>query len=100
MSALARSSLVFSVIMTLFNGFYTCPSKPKSFGYQDLVTAYMNRVIYVGLCAFWKVYKIRHGSRVSSAVLTARKAVVDAADAHWQERKPRNFLERVRFSIA
>jgi len=93
-------SLIFFAVITLFNGFYTFPSENKGFDYQDFVTAYVGIVIYGALFVFWKVYKKTRWVRSEEADITTGKAAVDAADAHWPERKARNLLERVWFFIA
>jgi len=38
--------------------------------------------------------------RSEEADITSGKAALDAADAHWPDRRPRNFVERVWFWIA
>lgn len=56
--------------------------------------------IYCGLYAFWKIYKKTTWVRSEEADITTGKAALDAADAHWPERTPRNFVERVWFWVA
>jgi len=81
-------------VITLFNGFYTFPSKTKSFAYQDFVTAYAGIVIYVGLYLFWKVFEKTRWFQSAEADIITCKAAVDP------ERKARNVWERAWFLIA
>lgn len=93
-------SLIFFAIITLFNGFYTFPSKTKGFDKQDFVTAYVGIPIYAGLYVFWKVFKKTKCVKPQEADITTGKAALDAADAHWPKRRARNLWERVWFAIA
>jgi len=49
---------------------------------------------------FWKVFKRTKWVNPAEADITTGKAALDAADAHWPERIPRNVLERIWFWIA
>ncbi len=97
---LAWASLCFFAIITLFGGFWTFPSKSKKFDLNDFITAYVGIPIYCGLYAFWKVWKRTRWVKSEEADITSGKAALDAADAHWPDRRPRNFVERVWFWIA
>ena len=115
----AYFALIFFAIITLFNGFYTF----GPFDYEGFITSYIGIPIYFLLYAFWKIFKRTKFISPSEAVsflshltfllwfiknltkmiiqdITTGKAALDAADAHWPERKPRNLLERIWFWIA
>ncbi|KAL8836348.1 MAG: hypothetical protein Q9170_002962 [Blastenia crenularia] len=89
-------SLVFFVIITLFNGFYTF----GPFLRDKFITAYIGIPIYFALYAFWKVFKRTKWIPSAEADIHTGKAALDAADAHWPERRPRNVVERIWFWIA
>lgn len=97
---LAYGALIFFATITLFNGFYTFPSKTKSFDVNDFITAYVGVPIYFGLYAFWKIWKRTKWLGAEEADIQTGKAALDAADRHWPERVPRNWGERVWFWIA
>ncbi|KAL8968605.1 MAG: hypothetical protein Q9183_002385 [Haloplaca sp. 2 TL-2023] len=92
----AYFSLVFFAIITVFNGFYSF----GPFDAQGFVTSYVGIPIYFGLYIFWKVFKKTRWLGPREADITSGKAAMDAADAHWPERKPRNVIERIWFWIA
>ncbi|KAL9599581.1 MAG: hypothetical protein Q9219_003737 [cf. Caloplaca sp. 3 TL-2023] len=89
-------SLIFFAIITLFNGFYTFGPFDK----DSFVTAYVGIPIYFALYAFWKVFKRTRWVPSAEADIHTGKAALDAADAHWPERRPRNVIERIWFWIA
>ncbi|KAL8828990.1 MAG: hypothetical protein Q9191_002270 [Dirinaria sp. TL-2023a] len=92
----AYFSLFFFAIITIFNGFYVF----KPWSIDDFVTAYVGIPIYLVLYVFWKIFKRTSFVRPSQADIFTGKAALDAADAHWPERVPRNILERIWFWIA
>lgn len=93
-------SFIFFAIITLFNGFYVFPSATRKFNVDDFITAYVGIPIYFGLYLFWKILKRTKFVKASEADIHTGKAALDAADAHWPERRPRNFIERVWFWVA
>jgi len=97
---LAWASLIFFAIITLFNGFYTLPSKTKPFDVNNFITAYVSIPIYFGLYAFWKIFRRTKWVNSSEADIQTGKAALDAADDLWPVRVPRNLAERVWFWIA
>lgn len=92
----AYFSLFFFAIITIFNGFYVF----KPWSINDFVTAYVGIPIYLVLYAFWKIFKRTSFIRPSEADIFTGKAALDAADAHWPARVPRNIMERIWFWIA
>ena len=93
-------SLVFFSLILFFNGFYTFPSKTKVFDKNDFITAYVGVPIYLGLFMCWKFLKKTKWIKSKDADITTGKAALDAADAHWPERRARNVWERIWFFIA
>ena len=93
---MAYFSLVFFAVMTFFNGFYSF----GPFDAQGFVTSYVGIPIYFGLYISWKFFKKTMWLGPREADITSGKAAMDAADAHWPERKPRNVIERICFWIA
>ena len=93
-------SLCFFGMILFFNGFYTFPSKTKKFDRDDFITAYIGLVIYVVLFVFWKVFKRTRWVKPEEADIRTGKAALDAADGHWPQRVPNNWLERIWFFIA
>ena len=93
---LAYFSLFYFAIITLFNGFWVF----KPFGIEDFATSYIGIPIYLLLYLFWKIFKRTAFVRPSEADIFTGKAALDAADAHWPERIPRNMLEKIWFFIA
>ncbi len=93
-------SLIYFSVVAFFNGFYTFPSPTKGFDSSGFVTAYVGIPIYAGLYLFWKVLKRTRWVKSEDADITTGKAALDAADAHWPERRPRNIWERIWFFIA
>lgn len=89
-------SLTFFAIITLFNGFYVF----KPFSIDDFATSYVGIPIYFVLFAFWKIFKRTKWINPAEADIFTGKAVLDAADEHWPERKPRNLVERIWFFVA
>ena len=96
----AYFSLLFFAAITLLNGFYTFPSATKKFDVNNFVTAYVGVPIFFALFLAWKVLKRTRWVDPREADIQTGKAALDAADAHWPERRPRNVLERVWFWIA
>ncbi len=96
----AYFSLTFFFLITLLNGFYTFPSPTKAFELDNFITAYVGIPIFAALFLIWKVVKGTRWVRPHEADIQTGKAALDAADAHWPERRPRNVLERVWFWIA
>lgn len=92
-------SLSFFGVIVFFNGFYTFPSKTKKFDHKDFITAYVGIPIYCGLYLFWKVFKRTRWVRPEDADIQTGKAALDAADAHWPERKANNWWEKIWFFI-
>lgn len=92
----AYFALGYFAMITLFNGFYTF----KPFSINDFATSYVGIPIYFILFAFWKIFKRTKFVRPGEADIFTGKAALDAADAHWPERKPRNIVERIWFWIA
>lgn len=92
----AYFSLFFFAIITIFNGFYVF----KPWSIDDFVTAYVGIPIYLVLYVFWKIVKRTSFVRPSQADIFTGKAALDAADAHWPQRVPRNIFERIWFWIA
>ena len=92
----AYGSLVFFAIITVFNGFYVFNPWDK----DGFVTAYVGIPIYLVLFAFWKVFKRTKFVSPHEADIFTGKAALDAADAHWPERRPKNLMERIWFWIA
>lgn len=93
-------SLCFFAIIALFNGFYTFPSKTKSFDRNDFITAYIGIPLYCGLYLFWKVYRKTRWVKPEEADIQTGKAALDAADSHWPERKANNWWEKIWYFIA
>lgn len=93
-------SLCFFAMITFFNGFYTFPSKTKTFDHNDFITAYVGIPIYGGLYLFWKVFKRTRWVKPEEADIQTGKAALDAADSHWPERKANNWWEKIWFFIA
>ncbi|KAL8900326.1 MAG: hypothetical protein Q9207_005753 [Kuettlingeria erythrocarpa] len=89
-------SLIFFAIITVFNGFYVF----GPFDVNSFVTAYVGIPIYFALYAFWKIFKRTKWIPSDEADIFTGKAALDAADAHWPERRPRNVIERIWFWIA
>ncbi|KAI4191435.1 MAG: hypothetical protein L6R41_000086 [Letrouitia leprolyta] len=92
----AYFSLVFFAIITIFNGFYVFGPWDK----DGFVTSYVGIPIYFVLYAFWKVFKRTRWIPSAEADIQTGKAALDAADAHWPERRPKNVIERIWFWIA
>ena len=92
----AYFALFFFAIITLFNGFYVF----KPWSVNDFVTAYVGIPIYLVLFAFWKIFRRTSFVRPVEADIFTGKAALDAADAHWPERIPRNIWEKIWFFIA
>ncbi|MCJ1426699.1 hypothetical protein MMC29_004602 [Sticta canariensis] len=92
----AYFALFFFTIIIIFNGFHVF----KPWSRDDFITAYIGIPIYFVLYAFWKVFKRTRWHAASEVDLFTGKAALDAADAHWPERHPRNLLERIWFWIA
>lgn len=86
-------------MIVLFNGFYTLPSKTKKFDHADFITAYVGIPLYGGLYLFWKIFKLTRWVRSEEADIQTGKAGLDAADAHWPERKANNWWEKIWFFI-
>ena len=93
---LAWFSFFYFAMITLFNGFYTF----KPWSINDFATSYVGIPIYFLLYLFWKIFKRTSFVRPSEADIFTGKAALDAADAHWPERIPRNTIERIWFWIA
>jgi len=93
---LAYASLFFFAIIIVFNGFYVW----SPWSYQDFITAYIGIPIYFLLYGFWKIYKRTHWINPAEADIHTGKAALDAADAHWPEQIPRNFIEKFWFWLA
>ncbi|KAL8702835.1 MAG: hypothetical protein Q9201_004003 [Fulgogasparrea decipioides] len=92
----AYFALCFFTIIIIFNGFYVF----GPFDIDGFVTAYVGLPIYASLYAFWKIFKRTKWLSADEADITTGKAAMDAADAHWPERRPRNVIERIWFWIA
>lgn len=92
----AHFALYFFAIITLFNGFYVF----KPFSIDDFATSYVGIPIYLVLYLIWKILKRTSFVRPAEADIFTGKAAVDAADAHWPKRVPRNLWERIWFWIA
>ncbi|KAL8938734.1 MAG: hypothetical protein Q9211_003068 [Gyalolechia sp. 1 TL-2023] len=92
----AYFSLIFFAILTIFNGFYVF----GPFDVNGFVTNYVGIPIYFVLYAFWKIFKRTRWIPSAEADIQTGKAALDAADAHWPERRPRNVIERIWFWIA
>ncbi|KAL6715443.1 hypothetical protein ACLMJK_006404 [Lecanora helva] len=93
-------SLIFFATIALFNGFYTFPSRTRGFDASGFVTAYVALVIYGALFLGWKFWKGTRWVRSQEADIWTGKKALDEADGHWQERRPRNFWERMWVFIA
>lgn len=93
-------SFAFFAIITLFNGFYVFPSPTKKFDLDDFITAYVGIPIFAALYLGWKIIKRTKWISPAEADIHTGKAALDAADAHWPERVPRNIFEKVWFWIA
>lgn len=95
-------SFAFFTMVIIFNGFYTFPnaSGSKPFDVNNFITAYVGIPIYFGLYLFWKIFKRTKWVKSEEADIHTGKAALDAADAHWPERVPRNILEKIWFFIA
>lgn len=89
-------SLFFFAMITFFNGFYVF----GPFDVNSFVTAYVGIPIYFALYAFWKIFKRTKWLSPEEADIFTGKAALDAADAHWPVRVPRNTVERIWFWIA
>ena len=92
----AYFALVFFAIITLFNGFYVFGPWERDF----FITSYVGIPIYFVLYAFWKIFKRTKWVNSAEADIFTGKAALDAADAHWPDRTPKNMLERIWFFIA
>lgn len=92
----AYGALFFFLIIIVFNGFHVF----KPWDRDKFITAYIGIPIYVTLYLFWKVFKRTSLRNPSEVDLFTGKGALDAADAHWPERHPRNLLERIWFWIA
>ena len=93
---MAWASLTFFTIIIIFNGFPAF----YPFDITKFATAYVGILIYFVLYVGWKVVKRTRWIPSQEVDLFTGKAALDAADAHWPEVKPRNFLEKVWFWIA
>ncbi len=93
---LAWFALGFFAMVTFFNGFDIF----KPFNINGFITDYIGIPIYALLYLFWKIFKRTKWVNPAEADITTGKAALDAADAHWPERKPRNVFERIWFWIA
>ena len=96
----AYFSLAFFGMITLLNGFYTFPSPTKKFDLDDFITAYVGIPIFAMLYLVWKVLKGTRFVPAAEADIQTGKAALDAADAHWPERQPRNVFEKIWYWIA
>lgn len=87
---LAYSALAFFAIIIVFNGFYAfCP-----WNVDDFLTSYIGIPIFFALFTFWKVFKKTKLHNPLEVDLFTGKSALDAADAHWPNPQPRNFLEK------
>ena len=92
----AYFALFFFAIITVFNGFYVfSPWSTDSF-----VTAYVGIPIYFVLYLFWKLFKRTKFVKSSECDIHTGKAALDAADAYWPVRTPKNVIEKIWFFIA
>ena len=89
-------ALSFFAMVIVFNGFDSF----YPFSVESFVTAYVGIPIYFCLFAFWKIFKRTKWIDPSEADIFTGKAALDAADAHWPERLPRNWLEKFWFWLA
>ena len=78
----AWSALVYFVLITIFNGFWTFPSKTKPFDARNFVTAYVDLPIYALLIVGWKVWKRTRVVRSHEVDLKTGKAAIDAREQH------------------
>lgn len=92
----AYFALVFFAIVTLFNGFYVF----KPWKRDQFITSYVGIPIYFVLYLFWKVFKRTRWVNPAEADIFTGKAALDAADAHWPDRTPKNIIQKIWFFIA
>ena len=90
---LAWAALVFFSIIILFNGFYTF----APWSVDDFITSYVGIPIFFVLFFSWKLIKKTKPVKPENADLFTGKSALDAADAHWPNPVPRNFLEKFWF---
>ncbi|KAH6983517.1 amino acid permease/ SLC12A domain-containing protein [Ilyonectria sp. MPI-CAGE-AT-0026] len=91
-------ALVFFCIVILFNGFRVFIN--GHWNISNFFAAYINIPIFLGLYVAWKVVKKSKWKTSQEADIMTGKDEIDAQDELWEERKPRNTLERVWFWIA
>ncbi|KAJ9149358.1 Proline-specific permease [Pleurostoma richardsiae] len=91
-------SLIYFAIIIVFNGFDVFVHGHWSV--SNFIAAYIGIPIFFFLFGVWKVIKRTKWRSSLEADLMTGKAALDAEDAHWPERKPRNALEKVWFFIA
>ena len=92
----AYFALFYFAMITVFNGFYVFgPWKRDQF-----ITSYVGIPIYLVLFALWKIFKRTKFIKSSEADIYTGKAALDAADAHWPDRTPKNIIEKIWFFIA
>lgn len=95
---LAYGVIVFFSIVIIFNGFSVFIGLPgKDFDYQSFITDYIGLPIFFGFYFIWKVIKRTRIIPAAEVDLFTGKAALDAADAHWPEQIPRNFIEKFWF---
>ncbi|KAH7015809.1 amino acid permease/ SLC12A domain-containing protein [Ilyonectria destructans] len=91
-------ALVFFCTVILFNGFKVFLN--GHWNISNFFAAYINIPLFFGLYAAWKVLKKSKWKTSQEADIMTGKDEIDAQDELWEERKPRNTLERVWFWIA
>ncbi|MCJ1432803.1 hypothetical protein MMC27_002160 [Xylographa pallens] len=93
----AWAAFTFFAIIIVFNGFYVFS---PTFNVDNFITSYVGIPIFFVLYGFWKLFKRTKWLNPADVDLHTGKAALDAADLHWPEQHPRNFVERIWFWIA
>ena len=73
-------ALLYFSLITLFNGFWTFPSKTKPFDARNFVTAYVDLPIFGALILGWKLCKGTRVVRSHEVDLRTGKAAIDARE--------------------
>jgi amino acid transporter len=91
-------SFWFFAIVILFSGYSNFTT--GNWSVKGFFASYISVLVFVVLYAFWKVFKWTHLKRPMDVDLMTGKAALDAEEAGYVERAPRNFVEKIWFWIA
>ncbi|KAK2592669.1 hypothetical protein QQS21_009636 [Conoideocrella luteorostrata] len=95
---LAYFSIVFCLIVALFNGFDAF--FPGKFSAKTFVPPYIDIPIFLTLFLGYKLVKRTKFVKLSEMDLWSGKAEIDRLEGTWKVIQPRNWLERIWFWIA